>query len=921
MLLRVLLFFFFLLWADAPPTPLVAQCPEVLYEYGASVEQWQSGGNSDSTLHYLRGQLAAARTCDSLALWAYTLLDIEDALPPNSARALSDLDSALARCWRMPASAAEWEAWLYLSADRARHLFRTGRLLESLQAYQQADSLYSRWQFPEFDAVEYLYKPLGNHLTRLGDNEKALAVFQKALHLAQQSGADPDVSAGLYNNIGIAHWNNGDYAASGKALNKGLSLPAISAEKRALLSGALARTRLDAGDAPAALRLAGAALRFLPAVAEAPEQRFRLRATLGMACLAMQQPDDALTHLTLARTECQQVFGSARHREAGKIEIAVAAAWRQKKDPARAAAAADRALASVVPGEGAGTGHLPLPRQLYAENTIAEALRERARAACLYFEQTGRAAHADTALQCYDLIAQTHQLLREAYFYPSSKLHLQETARACDEEALEAACLLYQKSREPRWLRRALAIAERSKAAVLYETLRDNALLRRQATGDQRTEAIHRLRSSLAWTEREQLLSRDSTERAALALQSDALRSAIRPLEQSLRPALPFGETLVQEHPETGVMGSQESFLECFATATRLHLIYGNAEGPQGWRVVEADTVFRRDLQDMHRLLTQEDALLQRPRMFFEVAHRLYKNLLEGLPAPQGGWLIIPDGPLTALPFEVLLTQAPDTAMNLRAAPYLLRRHAVRYGWSLAILAHQMHLPAQGSGQLLAIAPGFASGQRGLAPLSASGKEWQAWPRHIAFPANQCTRTAVFEKARPAAILHFATHATGGQRPSLELWDETLFLPDLYALSLQADLVSLSACETGTGDQYAGEGAMSLARAFACAGAKSVLATGWKAGDAATETLFAAFYQYLAAGNSKSEALQKAKLDYLDHARPAAFCSPRFWAALILTGDNAAIHAHSPRRYGAWLAAGFVLVLLFLLQRYRKLRA
>lgn len=894
------------------PAPFFAQCDENLRNCERAIERWEDTGHRDSLVRYLRMQLEAARACDSFALWAYTLLDIQDALQQNSATALRALEEALAQRWRAPAHAAEWEALLYVYTDRARHLFLTGRVFESLKAYRQADSLYAHWKFPDFDAVEYLYKPWGNHFTRLGDNEKALVVFQKALHLAVQQKASADALAGLYNNIGIAHLNQGEYSEAEKNLRRGLSLRALSPQKCALLSGSLASTCLKAGDAATALRLAKEALRHLSRDQHAAGQRSRIRATLGMALLRLQQPDAAIASLLTARTEYAGTFGGLHHRDAAKIEIALAAAWLRKGDAVAAKNAACRALEAVT-DVAATTGGcaLPTPAQLYAENTIAEALRQKAQAACLRFAQTGRPDEAEHALQCYDLIAQTYQLLRETYLYPSSKFNLQQTARACDEEALMTARLLYEKTGQQKWIQRALEIAERSKAAVLYETLRDNALLRQQVSGDGRWEEIHRLRTSLAWTERELLLSRDSLERTALTLHADTLRSLLGPLEQKSHQggqltALPSGTA-----PLSAVMGPDEHFLECFTADTVVHLFYGTASGPEGWFILAADESFRQEVQHLLHLMTHEEALAAAPASFFDIAYRLGGRFFTHLPDAPGGWLIIPDGWLTALPFEVLLTAPPQPATQLRTAPYLLRQCPVRYAWSLGVLSFQTALPAQASGALLALAPGFAGHHRGLAPISASGREWQNWPRHTVVLAEQCVRRILFENKNAFSIFHLATHATGGARPSIELWDETLFLPDLYALNLPADLVALSACETGTGDLHTGEGAMSLARAFACAGAKSVLATGWKAEDSATESIFSAFYGFLSAGDTKSVALQKAKLAYLDHAKPAAFCSPRFWAALTLTGDNSTLAP--PPRLPCLLTAGVLTGLMLLL--------
>ena len=99
---------------------------------------------------------------------------------------------------------------------------------------------------------------------------------------------------------------------------------------------------------------------------------------------------------------------------------------------------------------------------------------------------------------------------------------------------------------------------------------------------------------------------------------------------------------------------------------------------------------------------------------------------------------------------------------------------------------------------------------------------------------------------------------------------------------LRADLVTLSACDTGTGQEIGGEGLASLTRAFTYAGARSVLASHWSVGDVSTERLMRRFYAELRAGRSKDEALRRAQTALIHGDR---FAAPFHWAAFQLSGD------------------------------------
>ncbi len=105
-------------------------------------------------------------------------------------------------------------------------------------------------------------------------------------------------------------------------------------------------------------------------------------------------------------------------------------------------------------------------------------------------------------------------------------------------------------------------------------------------------------------------------------------------------------------------------------------------------------------------------------------------------------------------------------------------------------------------------------------------------------------------------------------------------------LSLRADLVTLSARDTGNGRLLGQEGIASLERAFLLAGAKSVLASLWTDDDIFTTALMKRFYQRLVVDHQdKGTALRQAKLDLLEKFGSAGL--PTYWAGFVLVGDGA----------------------------------
>ena len=173
------------------------------------------------------------------------------------------------------------------------------------------------------------------------------------------------------------------------------------------------------------------------------------------------------------------------------------------------------------------------------------------------------------------------------------------------------------------------------------------------------------------------------------------------------------------------------------------------------------------------------------------------------------------------------------------------------------------------------------------------------------FPANASTEYLDFEANRATAtnqnlsqykIIHFATHGfANSDRPELSgivmsLVDEKgnplngfLRITDIFNLKLAADLVVLSACQTGLGQNIQGEGLVGLTRGFMYAGAQRVVVSLWTVDDEGTATLMSSFYQgMLQKGLTPAAALRAAQLEMWKQDK---WKSPYYWAAFTLQGE------------------------------------
>jgi len=161
------------------------------------------------------------------------------------------------------------------------------------------------------------------------------------------------------------------------------------------------------------------------------------------------------------------------------------------------------------------------------------------------------------------------------------------------------------------------------------------------------------------------------------------------------------------------------------------------------------------------------------------------------------------------------------------------------------------------------------------------------FPASKALVRQDASKTAIKELGSGFSMLHFATHgkfnsddplASGLYLAKGTEADGVLSVADLYTLRFDADLVTLSACETGLGKVANGDDVIGLTRGFLYAGARSIVASLWEVDDAATEQLMLSFYGNLQT-HDKREALRLAQIN-----TRANYPDPMYWAAFQIVG-------------------------------------
>jgi CHAT domain-containing protein len=309
---------------------------------------------------------------------------------------------------------------------------------------------------------------------------------------------------------------------------------------------------------------------------------------------------------------------------------------------------------------------------------------------------------------------------------------------------------------------------------------------------------------------------------------------------------------------------------------------------------------------------------------------------------------IIPHDILNTIPFESLITEQNGAYKSYQQLPYVLQSRAISYAYSATSFFRQT--PGRISSRTLAIAPSF-SGETiaetngglvvpGIYALqnSAAGHSQAvdsvrgdlsslAWTAEEAKEVHACYggRLLLGEKASEAqfkqrlaenGIIHIASHALLHEDdPTLSrilfttsndsMEDGSLFLEEVFNMDFSNKLVCLSACNTAWDTRSNRRGLMSLARGFHYAGSPSLMGTLWQAHDRSSYIVSTNFHKQLKEGMPLNEAMQKAKLAYLNNA-DALKAHPYYWAHMLVIGETD-LHLAIPNYQRQGLMAGAVL--------------
>jgi len=302
----------------------------------------------------------------------------------------------------------------------------------------------------------------------------------------------------------------------------------------------------------------------------------------------------------------------------------------------------------------------------------------------------------------------------------------------------------------------------------------------------------------------------------------------------------------------------------------------------------------------------------------------------------QSHLLIIPDKQLNYLPFESLL---------LKDDSYLLDKASISYCSSLSLFHHLDNMSSQPIEILNIISPDYKEMQ--LNDLIVSATKGKMTFNYLVHSKNEVghiseilpaiitegidiDKNDVLNQLSEAEAVHFTGHAVmipGQDKLSFlalaEDWsniDNVITMGEISSLNTNAELIFMNACNTGNGTYLDGEGVYDLSRAFLSAGAKSIISSMWEIDDQSSSEITISFYKYLKKGESKSNALRLAKLDYIKNVETDRAKHPYYWAGLVAIGNVDPVHFQSnPIPVAIWVGLGLLILLLLFRRQLSQL--
>lgn len=526
---------------------------------------------------------------------------------------------------------------------------------------------------------------------------------------------------------------------------------------------------------------------------------------------------------------------------------------------------------------------------------------------------------------------------RNAFIDEADKLQTIQELSSFSEHGIRLAYSLHQTTPKDEYLQQIFSFMEENKSALLSQSLKSQKAHQFGFLPDSLAKKEKELKAVLGELQKAEIEATE-TEKNAIAVKINATNLDIEHFKQIIKEKFPqYHQYQYSSHtpslPEIqALLPDKTMLIEYFVHPQAVYLLAINKSKISVQQLPIVVDTLQKNIADLRRSLSDYTFIKEQPEQAFALytdkASWFYQQLLApALDENTEHLIVVADGDLSNLPFEAFLTQSVDNKKNIdyKNLPYLLRKYKISYEYAAFLFKENATAPARKNNQQILAFAGDYSGKNDipvgayrspfaidlrkiLAPLPAAQEEVKNLELNLPglfLYKDQASEANFKQKAHEYAVLHLATHGVlHTQYPILSsiafsengdtTEDNFLEAYEISKMQLHADLVVLSACETGYGKFKQGEGTLSLARSFMYAGVPSLVVSLWEVNDASTKQIMNNFYTNLSNNKDKAEALRRSKLDYIENAK-GLDAHPAFWSPFVQIGNSRPIALQSKK--------------------------
>lgn len=642
-----------------------------------------------------------------------------------------------------------------------------------------------------------------------------------------------------------------------------------------------------------------------------------------------------------------QAIYSPKHPWVAEVASKLSQCLLAEKKYAQALERANQAInATLKEGIELTSNAIPDPSKIYYPFELLHAIS--AKGKVLYgMRQEGVKEDLRAVLDNYNVAVDLLNRLKRIHRKAGEKYQLSAITHQFCQQAVVTANTLYEMTKDQVYLKEIFRYAELSKSTVLLASLQDLKAKSMAGIPQDLINQEHQLKVELSYLNKELFYAARDTgqwnQNRMLLLEKDieGTKNKHEKLLQQLEKEYPryyqmkYSQKVVSLEEMQENLANNEAFLE-YVMSDSFVLVLAITKDAVYNQYTATSLSLHQQVKNTLRYIRTQKA-----EKFATAGHKIYTIVLgEHLGALLKGkkLIIAPDEALHYLPFGVLpQTNDFEQGEEERLFPtltYLIKDYPITYNYSAALFLQSKEKRERvATEKVIAWAPSFEEMELVLQEkeiadfleeLPAAQEEANLIARLFdgkTILSTAATEHAFKEKAVNFGVLHLATHGILNDDDPIfsslilnkdETEDGILHTYELFNMQLSAEMAVLSACNSGVGTLKKGEGVMSIARGFAYAGVPNIVMSTWQVSDEATRILMEIFYKKLQEGLPKDEAMQAAKLAYLEEFKDSPkFQAPFFWGSFVVLGNPDPVSILI--EYSLWDYWGYLALLLVLL--------